>query len=119
MDDAIAEANSLAQEIRASLKRPVHLRAAEAILLQPKTLEIIDRLVSMHEGYKAGVIADQERISRAATALLSEIAKLLEARLTRARLGLPSTGRTPADDFINGTAPRLWEYARRLEECLK
>ena len=119
MDDPITEANLLTAEIRQSLRSPPHLRTAEAILQQPRALEVIDSLVAMHEGYRAGVIADQTRLTNAATSLLSEILKLREARLTRQRLGLPSDGKTPADNFIDGTAPRLWECVHKLEGLLK
>jgi hypothetical protein len=112
MDDAIAEAQKLTQDIRESMGKPRAERVAEAILQQPRSLKVIERLLDRLQGYRSGVIADQVMISNVAMNLLVEIAKLRDARRVRGRATL-------ADDFIDGTAPRLWELARKLEECLK
>lgn len=117
--DPVEDAKDLLVELKDAENLPLNANVAASILLRPKSKECIERLIRYLEGYTAGVERDAARISAVATKLLLEIAKLRDAKLTRSRLGLPSTGRTPADDFIDGTAPRLWELADQLREILE
>jgi hypothetical protein len=105
---AIEDAKHLLDELKADTPRSE--LAAAAILLKPKSAAIIERLLIFIEGYSAGVMADQARITATGSALLSEIAKLRAAR---------RGGRSLADDFIEGTAPRLFLLAERLRELLE
>lgn len=104
-----------AREVLAELQESTHhgQAAAVALALKPKSRKALERLLTFHEGYAAGVTADQERIALTASALLSQIAKLRDARARS-----PS-GKTMADEFIEGTAPRLFELAERLRQLLE
>lgn len=117
MDNLLEQAQALVEEIRESIENRRE-RAALALLQQRRSADIIERLVQMHEGYKAGVQEDQRKLSGVASQLLDEIAKLLDAKDVRRKLGLKPL-RTEADTFIEGTAPNLFRYAKLLEAMLK
>ena len=108
MSGAIEDAKELLAELKDATPRTEI--AAAAILLRPKSAHALERLLTFHEGYAAGVMADQARITATASALLTEIAKLRAAR---------RGGRSLADDFIEGTAPRLFPLAEQLRELLE
>jgi hypothetical protein len=108
VESPIEEARALLAELLEAT--PAKESAAAGILLRPKSARMIERLVRYHEGYAAGVTASEIQISSVASALLLEIAKLRAAR---------RGGRSLADDFIEGTAPRLFSLAERLRELLE
>jgi hypothetical protein len=108
VESPIEEAKALLAELLEAT--PAKESAAAGILLRPKSARMIERLVTYHVGYAAGVTASETQISSVASALLLEIAKLRAAR---------RSGRSLADDFIEGTAPRLFPLAERLRELLE
>lgn len=107
MDDAKAHLLKLTE--------PTALRDAGhvAMLLRPKSAQLLERLIRHHEGFVTGTTQHVTQISSVASQLLAEIAKLQHARQ------FSRTGRTLADDFINGTAPRLFDLAKTLHELLE
>jgi hypothetical protein len=109
--DAIEDA----KELLAKLLEPTPLRDSGhvAMALRPQSAAKLERLIRYHEGYAQGTTERMTQISKLATQLLGEIAKLRAARASS------STGRTLADDFIEGTAPRLFPLAEQLRELLE
>lgn len=108
MDQPIEDAKALLAELKAETS--LREAGSVAMLLRPRSAKVIERLITYHEGYAAGVTAAEIQISSVASALLLQISKLRDAR---------RSGRSLADDFIEGTAPRLFALAAQLQELLE
>jgi hypothetical protein len=104
-----------AKTLLAQLIEPTPTRDAGhvAIALRPQSARVIARLVTFHEGFEKETSQRVMQISRVAAQLLEELSKLRRAR------AYSRTGRTLADDFIEGTAPRLFPLAKELQELLE
>lgn len=116
--DPIEAAETLVQELREA--HPRNLIAAIAIHQREESAACLEKLIIYLRGYRDGTQAEISRLVKAASALLLQIAKLHDALDARQRLGLPETDRDQfIRDWINGSAPRLWNAANELRDILK
>jgi hypothetical protein len=116
--DPIEAAETLVRELRESHHR--NLLGSIAIHQREQSAKCLENLIEYVRGYRDGTAAETSRLVRAASALLSQIAKLQDALDARKRLGLPENDRDQfTREWINGSAPRLWTLADELRGILK
>jgi hypothetical protein len=118
VESLIESAEQLVVELREAHPRGVI--GAIAIHQREESAACIENLIEFLRGYVTGTSQEQQRLTTAASALLSEIAKLRDALHTRQRFGLnKSAQQIFTDEYLNSIAPRLWTSADRLRELLE
>ena len=104
--EAIQAAEKLLEEWKESRNLPAAERVAWATVHAKQLVECIERLIAMHEGYRRGSEKNAAEIFSMASRLRDAIKPLFSRRF----------GFDPA---IDGTAPRLRETYRHLEEFIE
>lgn len=104
--EAIKAAEKLLEDWTESRRLPAAERVAWATVHAPQLVTCIDRLLTMHEGYKKGAEKNAAEIYLMASRLRDAIKPLFSKR----------SGFDPA---IDGTAPRLRERYKLLDEFVE
>lgn len=118
MSNPIEAAEELIQELR----QPHHRNVIGSIAIHQReeSAACLEKLIEFHRGYQDGTVAETSRLVRAVSALLSEIARLQDAQHARTRHGLPESElQAFINEWLNGSAPRLWELAEQVREILR
>jgi hypothetical protein len=118
VESPIEAAEELIRELREKHDRNVI--GSIAIHQREESAACLERLIEFHRGYRDGTMAETSRLVRAVSALLSEIARLQDAQHARMRHGLPENQlQAFINEWLNGSAPRLWALAEEVREILR